>query len=392
MQTASNKGEQGQISGTIAKIHLEIRRLDSESEWEGCLQSAPHKTPFHSRKWLDLVTKINNVALYPGGVYLGRDLVGVFPIVSFRRGPFRVAGSPVGFSGFSTPYLGPAVPDELLLPTLEALQRWLRQERVDYSELSLDIEMEPALWCALKYGVTPRRTVLLQLPSDSASMWGVLTKRCRGAIRKAQSSRVSVIDVKEKSFCSSFLEMSADVYRKSHRKPPLSLTFYEGLWDAWHAGGKMKALAAIRDGKLHAAAIFLLDSSSKRAYYFDGASYSQFSEFCANSLIQWSFIEHLLSEGYRLYDMLGAEHEGIRRFKLSFGGILRTYDYAYKAHSRMARLARESYRMLAPSARYIKYQVGRWLGNDNLPSPQSEQPKTLVGNDFAGGARQTDLS
>jgi glycosyltransferase involved in cell wall biosynthesis len=341
-------------------LNLEIHGVDSADCWNESLRRAPNKTIFHSNEWLKLVTSINNVGLVRGGIYLDGELVGLFPIMLLQRSLFRLAGSPLAFSGLFSPYLGPATRDDLVVPAIEAFAAWTKQERIDYAEMALDRELDPQTWSRLKYELAKRQSVWMSIPSDKDALWRGLEKRCRGAVRKAESSGVRVQEISDGKFFENYLDMAADVYSKSHRPPPFTLAFYEGLWEMWHEKGIMKVLAAFREGQLLAAAVFLLDRAAGRAYYLDGASYLRFHELNANTLIQWVFLQELVREGFKLYDMLGADQEGIRRFKLSFGGTLRSYDYVFQSRSAASRVAREGYRFLAPAARYLKYRLGSW--------------------------------
>lgn len=337
---------------------VEIHSLESPEAWDQAVKVAPHATLFHTRVWLDFLSRVHRLVTFFGGVYVGKELVGVFPICTRKRGPFRVAGSPQGFSGSMTPYLGPAVPDELLAPTLEAFERWQQGQAIDYTELTLDWEADRAIWDRFHYVRMHRQTVWLQLPSKEELLWKAMTKSCRWAIRKAESQGVDVEEVSERQFFETYADMAADVYSKSHRPPPMAPSTFEAAWDALHPPKLLKVLAARRKQELVAAAIFLLHPEAGRAYYMDGVSYSRHRQLCANNLIQWRMLQYLICNGFAVYDMVGEGHEGVRQFKLSFGGSLRVHDYVFKARTRWARLAREGYRLLAPAGRFLKYHLG----------------------------------
>jgi lipid II:glycine glycyltransferase (peptidoglycan interpeptide bridge formation enzyme) len=239
-----------------------------------------------------------------------------------------------------------------------------QQERgIDYAELTLDWQADPAIWNRFQYVHTYLHTVWLQVPSQKELLWKGLSKGCRGAIRKAESDGVEVEEVFDRTFFEIYLDMAEDVYSRYRRPPSFALEFYQALWDALRPCGTIRVLAARRKQEVVAAAIFLMHREVRRAYYMDGVSYLRHRQLYASNLIQWTMLQELLQSGYEAYDMVGADHAGIRRFKLSFGGLLRAHDYVYRARTPWARIAREGYRVTAPIGRFVKYYLAHGYKN-----------------------------
>lgn len=352
---------------------IQIRSIESPETWEQAVRRVPHATVFHRHAWLECVTRELQFETFYGGVYAREELVGVFPVCIRRRGLFRVAGSPQGFSGSMIPYLGPAVPDELLGPTLEAFEEWQKERGIHYAELQLEREADPAVWKRFQYVQSPRRTVCLQLPPTGEMLWLGLASSCRRAIRKAESQGVEVAEVSDRQFLETYMDMSADVYAKTRRPPPISLSGYRAIWDALCSGKLLRVLAARRKHEVLAAAMFVLHPELGRAYYLDGVSYARHQEFRPNNLIHWTLLQQLSREGFAQYDMLGADGGGIERFKLSFGGSLRPHDYVFKARTPLARLARRGYQWLAPAGRFLKYHLGSRQKNQDAGENQGRR-------------------
>lgn len=326
------------------------------------MERGPHATIFHQRPWIEVLTQVHGMDFFPGGIYQQGELYGIIPLFIMKRGIFRTCGSPLGFSGSATPYLGPIVEDNLVPETLEALERWLRQNRIDYAEIASLRHSDGEMWGHYGYRFAPRLTVWMNLPADPRDILKSATKGCRSSVKKAQASGVVVEDLEDLSFLAEYLQMAAEVYRKSHRAPPSGARYYETLWSVLRPLGLLRVKRARLGEKTIAMSMFLVDGKAGRGYYLDGVSLSEYSSLGANNLIQFSFIQEMVAQGFTEYDMLGANHEGIRRFKLSFGGSLRAYDYAYRPCNLTAAIARETYRVLAPKARQVRQHWNSFCG------------------------------
>lgn len=321
--------------------------------WESVLLESPRATIFHGYDYLQFMAALIRAEFVPLGVSRGSELVGLFPVIRMRRGPFRIAGSPVSYAGLPIPYLGPAVADEFLAGTLQCFEAWLNSSHIDYSELRWDRLMQPLP----RWETSPAQTVLVEIPRDEQALWKRFSKGCRSSIKKAQTAGVSVVEVAAPSFFDEYSSMAVDVYRKSRRKPPMTPAYFRGIWDLWHQSGTLRTYMASHEGKPLAGAIFALDDARKAAYYLDGVSYAESNALCPNNAVQWEFLKLLVSSGYERYDMLGAGIAGIRQFKLSFGGELTPLTYAFRTRSRAARIARDLYKRYRSLARYVSYKV-----------------------------------
>jgi hypothetical protein len=321
--------------------------------WDEVLDSAAHGTIFHSFDYLKFITRLNAAEFLPLGIFRGRDVLGVLPVVCLKRGPFRIAGSPIGFAGMVIPYLGPVIDEALLPELLGCFERWLTLAKIDYAELRWNRTVAgPIGW-----ETSTPYTVVLQVPADEQALWKGFSKGCRSSIKKAQNAEVTISDATDTGFFNEYLNMAVDVYRKSQRKPSMGIEYFDGLWTMWREAGVLRMVKATHQEQTVAAAAFLLDAQHRTAYYLDGVSYSRFNSLCANNLVQFHFLKQLVAEGYEAYDMLGANIPGIRQFKLSFGGQLVPYTYAFQARNAIARIARDSYKGIAATLRYVRFQI-----------------------------------
>jgi hypothetical protein len=313
---------------------------------------------FHTSAWLDFVAGYYNFEQCRLGVFGGQELIGLFPILTRKLGPFRLAGSPLAALTASTPYLGPLVSPETLVETIHALDAWMCDQRIDHLEIGFPVHLDARLFRSIGYQIESCDHVGLQLRGCTLSqLWNGLTPACRRAVRKAETNQVVVRDAESPGFLNDYAVMCQEVYRGAGRPPHLSADFYMALWDSVRPTGMLKVLLAEREGKLLAGGFFLTYGLS--AYYLSGASYDWGQTFRPNNLIQWRFIEWLMGQGYEYYDLGGTTVAGITRFKLGFGARLAPFTRMNRANSSLSWLGRKMYQGLVPVWRKLQVYIER---------------------------------
>ncbi|RME44619.1 MAG: GNAT family N-acetyltransferase [Caldilineae bacterium] len=330
---------------------LTLRPLDP-ARWEAFVNAHPQALLFHTPAWLDFLAEVYGLQWHPLGIWRGEALVGVFPLLTRRLGPFRLAGSPLMQVIASTPFLGPLVAPSLLPDALLAVRAFARRRKIDHLEMAFPFLLaEERQAKGLGFGVETCRAVVLSLAGKTtAQLWGELSAACRRAVRKAEANGVEIVEATDAGIVEEYYRMCEEVYRDAGRPPHLSRKFYRLLWERFAGTETLKVRLAKRGGQLLAGAMFLLHR--RTAYYLSGASYRAGLPFRPNNLLQWRFIVWAAGRGYHRYDMGGAVVPGITRFKLSFGGTLHPYTRLYRAGSPLAWLGRAAYRRLIPLWRW----------------------------------------
>jgi len=200
-----------------------------------------------------------------------------------------------------------------------------------------------------------RTTYILDLEPDEGVMWKKLKKECRNRVRKAEKEGVQVHEVPSPEFFRTYWEMAKDVYAKSRRPPAIPLEFFVRLWDRLRPKGRIRVLVAEHKGEPIASLISLIHRDT--VYDWDGVSYLKAYKLAANNLLEWEIIRWASREGFRRYDMLGADIPGVARFKASFGPRLEAYPYLFLPLTLPGRLGRTLYKRGAPLVRAVQY----WL-------------------------------
>ena len=73
---------------------LELVPCMQTTDWDRLVAAHPRATVFHRSDWLTLVARLAAAQLHMFLIRRGADVVGLFPMFIFRRGPFRI---PDGF-------------------------------------------------------------------------------------------------------------------------------------------------------------------------------------------------------------------------------------------------------------------------------------------------------
>lgn len=335
---------------------LTLVRCAEGREWDRVAAEQPRATVFHCRDWLELIAAVSGAELSLYRVERAGGVVGAAALYLFRRGPFRVAASPPPQA--AAPYLGPLVEDALAPAAVEAMSAEARRLGAAYFEVRLDHRLAEGALAASGFEVESRSTYVLDLSPGEDALWNKsLNSGCRRAVRKAQSSQVTVEEVELDSFLERYHEMAASVFAKWNRKPPLSLDDYRRIARVQRDGERVKVFAARLEGQIVAAGIFPYGNGA--VYYLDGVSDPAGQAARPNNLMHWEVIQWACREGLRRYDMVGAGIEGVARFKETFGPALEPYSYAFRTLSPMAKWARVAYARLAPAARGLQYQLGK---------------------------------
>jgi peptidoglycan pentaglycine glycine transferase (the first glycine) len=169
--------------------------------------------------------------------------------------------------------------------------------------------------------VQPRKTRIVDLTADEATLWSDLRKKWRQYVNKAKANGVVVRDVDpahEPGAFDTFHRVMRDVSRRTALPLRTAAAFRE-VWAAFAPSGESRLLFADgSDGET--LAVLLLVRCGSRVVEPYGGMTDVGAELRANYLLKWEAIRSSRERGATSYDMWGLIHPGINQFKEGFGG------------------------------------------------------------------------
>jgi peptidoglycan pentaglycine glycine transferase (the first glycine) len=221
--------------------------------------------------------------------------------------------------------------------------------------------------------VQPRKTRIVDLTADEATLWSDLRKKWRQYVNKARSNGVVVRDVdpnQEPGAFETFHRVMREVSKRTALPLRTAAAFRE-VWAAFAPSGESRLLFADGPGGETLAVLLLVSCGSRVVEPYGGMTEAG-AELRANYLLKWEAIRSSRERGATSYDMWGLIHPGIDQFKEGFGGrevrYIGAWDLALSPIGSMAFTAAEE------GARTFR-GVRRRLRGERLalpPGPESD--------------------
>ena len=159
--------------------------------------------------------------------------------------------------------------------------------------------------------------------SPDHDAWPLLSDSTRRAVNKARREGVTVVERTDVDFVDQFLRLHTGVRKRKYRLLPQPRAFFHSIRTEFDATGDWHPLAAVRDGELLAATVYLRHRST--LYYKFNASDPMTLGARPNDLVLWAGIELAARLGCGLVDLGASDDDqpGLIRFKRGFGAMER---------------------------------------------------------------------
>lgn len=175
-------------------------------------------------------------------------------------------------------------------------------------------------------------TWILDISESEEMLLSVMRKTTRHAIKKAQTSEISVEIVEPGQALDRFWKLYKET-KERHKFTPWPYEMLKAQIDIFDASNKVFTVIAKHKGEDVSAGILI--HFGLTVYYYHGASKRLPSSLPANQLVQWTAIKEAKRRGALFYNFWGIAPEdqpnhpfaGITTFKKGFGG--KAYDYMH---------------------------------------------------------------
>jgi len=343
-------------------LELKIAKEEDRELWDELVERSPHGTIFHTWKFLEIMEKHTRKRiigieskgkLYPIMVFKGSTPIGIFPLFYYRTPLLKLVLSPPAKT--ECLYLGPALRDydimkqskreSTLIKFHKEIDKFILSKlRPNFimMHLSPDIlDSRPFKWTG--YEVEPRHTYIIDLSLGLNHIWKQFHRELRRSINKAIKKGVHVEEGSKKE-----LEFIYTLLVKRRTEQGMHATSsIEYLTDVFQSFKKnnMKLLVA-KFNKRRIGGLINLHYKNKVIFWIGAPKIS--SEISVNELLLWESIKFAYDQGFRYYEIMGANHPKLYTFKTKYNGDLVMYLSCRKYSPALIKPLRDLYRTIKP--------------------------------------------
>ncbi len=289
-----------------------------QSQWDAQVEALPEATLFHGTAWARVLRETYGHQPVYFCRLAGRRLQQVLPMMEVSSPLTGRRGVSLPFADFCSPLNGGT---EDLSELYAFAMEIGRQRNWRYLEARGRFNRwSGATASGSFFGHT------IHLGGDSG-MFREMDGAMRRGIRKAEQSKVEV----EFGTSAEAMRVFFALHRHSRRRhglPPQPVEFFDNI--ARHVFGAGHGFVAIarHEGRPIAAAVFF--HTGHLGLYKFGASDYQFQHLRPNNLLMWEAIKHCASLGVTELHLgrTSLFNDGLRHFKLGFGAVEETIQYA----------------------------------------------------------------
>lgn len=297
--------------------------------WDSFIDSSPYGLLFHKWDFLKITEKHTGFSLIPLGMYQGDDLVCVCPLFQRHMHGLHLLLSPPPMQGV-IPYLGFVMSDlydrarqrereEMLSVVGDDLNEEITRIAPNYSEIRLVPgfkDLREFVW--KNYDARIYYTYTIDLLHRGEEIWATLTRKLRAILRRTESAGYHL---ERESDLGPFYRVVAERFsHPSKRVPLISRSYFEDLFSAYPGQLGLYYLYA-RDGEL-AGAVTTQEYKDRFLYWVGSPKIDQNY---GNEYLQWLLIQRAESEGFALFENIGANNPALNQFKSKFNPNVQFY-------------------------------------------------------------------
>jgi len=317
-------------------VRVELADEDDRESWDDWVARSPQGTVFHRLAALDVQAEHSGTTLVPLVGYKGEEPVGVFPLFAGSKAGVAAAFSPA--PGLWIASLGPALLHFGKLKRRRAEKRHRRFvgaafEWVDaaidpkYAHVSAGPrypDPRPFEWQG--FSVRPRHTYVVDLSRDAETLLESFSSDARRNVdtdRDDYEIAVEGVDAVER-----IVGQVRDRYEQQGETFTLpteaALDFYRGLPE-----GVVRPYVCRVDGEFVGGMVVLADGDTIHRWQ-GGAKHD--CDVPVNDLLDWRIIREGSADGYRRYDMEGANEQRLCDYKAKFAPDVVPYYQMERGH------------------------------------------------------------
>lgn len=310
---------------------IEVVRAEGPAEWNDLVDRSDEATPFHRYEMLSVAAEHSGSELLPFIGVKGEEPIGIFPVFSLSKGPFRTVLSPP--PELEINYLGPAhLPhDGAKQRKVEKRQRQFVESVLAAVEAAIDphyvhvrtgdgyTDVRPFIWNG--FDATPRFTYLVDLDRDLDDLFMSFSADLRKNVNGAGETHDVVVETGDVEDVGRIIRGVRDRHVEQGVGYSVPPAFVQDLYRAL-PDDAMRVYTLHADREFLGGTITVEDDTT--VYRWQTVADRE-TDVPVGDLLDWEIIRRSVGRGQTRLDLVGANVPRLSNYKAKFNPSVRTY-------------------------------------------------------------------
>jgi len=281
-----------------------LKKIDrdiSKDEWNALISNYKSKTIYHTYEWLEFIEESQGLKKAIYEIIMDNEVKGYLVGFRIKKGPINIFGSP--FPGWTTPYMGPLINDDVSQRIFfEEFRNLMKREGYHYAELSnsqLDIELARSQNFIIETGIT----YISEIKSTPEEILSSYSKSARKCVNRAMRNNLVVETTTDNRFVDYYYTLLEQVFSKSNMKPTYSKERVKLLVNKLLPENKIILTWVRKEDRVIACRIDMIDGLWMNS--FGSSSDKDFLKLNPNELARFHAMCIAAKRGVKYYDMTG---------------------------------------------------------------------------------------
>jgi hypothetical protein len=325
-KTSDSSGSPVRITTTIAG-----------RQWNDLLSETPQATPYHQYEFLETLASYTNTTLHPLVGLQNDRPIGLFPVFEKSLGPLTALLSPA--PKLKARYLGPLLLETgsptaterrnhaFVDATLSCLESRFAPNYMHFRTTPAYSDHRPFRWAGFE--ANPQYSYLVDLSPDPSTLLDQFSSDARNNIRTSTSDiRIGEADETAIPPLVDQLQARHETRNESYH---VTAAFVTDLYDRL-PDGVVRPYTVRRDDTILGGMITL--EYGDTVHRWQGGVKPDV-DLPVNDLLDWHIMQRAAERDCRYYDLVGANHRSIARYKAKFDPELVTFQSLVKSSAMM---------------------------------------------------------
>lgn len=310
--------------GTSNKIETRYLQEEEYPLWDAFVDQSPEGTIFQKSNWLRPLAKFQHLNFSIAACFKGGKMIGGLAFTWIKKfGLFPVIQIPL-----KTPFFGPVFIssntkyrskiESQLHTAMNALNDFIfsRYQHFIAAFPPALTDIRPYSWNGFETGI--RYTYVGKLNSN-IQLQESFDSDIRRRIKKAQELDHEVIMESSDTYINHAWELEQQSFKRQHfSQSGFTKQEFLSFIKTLSGEGSSMVFTMIHEGAPIASVVTVHEKTRGIAYYWQAGASKEYLSTGLNQLLIQRIIEHYVSEGYKKFDLMGADTDTIARYKSTF--------------------------------------------------------------------------